>query len=56
MKNNSNFPQPAPLLNGILLLDKILAKNNEEQTSSTTTSHSGWYNVPSDFQTRSSVV
>ncbi|CAF5112039.1 unnamed protein product [Rotaria sp. Silwood1] len=58
-------PQPPPLLNGILLLDKMLAKssitnNNEKKhtisPSSSTISNSGWYNVTSNYQTRASIV
>lgn len=44
-------PQPPPLLNGILLLDKMLAKSTEEKRN-------GWHttNVTSHYQTRASVV
>ncbi|CAF4039206.1 unnamed protein product [Rotaria sp. Silwood2] len=58
-------PQPPPLLNGILLLDKMLTKssitNNEKKKhsispSSSSISNSGWYNVTSNYQTRASIV
>jgi hypothetical protein len=60
--NQSKFPQPPPLLNGILLLDQMLTNStgsNDQRTqtvSSSTTSNSGWYNVTSNYQTRASVV
>jgi hypothetical protein len=54
------LPQPPPLLNGIRLLDRMLTKTNDERTqtlsSSSSTSHSGWYNVTSNSQTRASIV
>ncbi|CAF1035712.1 unnamed protein product [Rotaria sordida] len=58
-------PQPPPLLNGIILLDKMLTKSsitNDEKkhkispSSSSSISNSGWYNVTSNCQTRASIV
>ena len=60
--SQTKFPQPPPLLNGILLLDQMLTNStgsNDERTqtlSSSTTSNSGWYNVTSNYQTRASIV
>jgi hypothetical protein len=55
--NQPKFPQPPPLLNGILLLDQMLTNDEKLQTlSSSTTSNSGWYNVTSNYQTRASIV
>lgn len=50
--NQNQFPQPPPLLNGILLLDQMLT--NDERTQ--TTNNSGWYNVTSNYQTKASIV
>jgi hypothetical protein len=53
----TKLPQPPPLLNGILLLDKMLTKNDKNHTvSSSSTSNNGWYNVTSNYQTRASIV
>ncbi|CAF2717221.1 unnamed protein product [Rotaria sp. Silwood2] len=60
--SQTKLPQPPPLLNGILLLDQMLANStssNDERTqalSSSTASNSGWYNVTSNYQTRASIV
>jgi hypothetical protein len=60
--SQTKFPQPPPLLNGILLLDQMLTNStgsNDERTqtlSSSNTSNSGWYNVTSNYQTRASIV
>ena len=54
--NQSQFPQPPPLLNGILLLDQMLTNDERTQTSSTATSNSGWYNITSNYQTKASIV
>lgn len=55
-----HFPQPPPLLDGILLLDQMLTRTNDDKaqtvSSSSSTNQSGWYNVTSNYQTRASVV
>ncbi|UJR36927.1 hypothetical protein I4U23_029639 [Adineta vaga] len=61
-ENSTKYPQPPPLLNGILLLDQMLTNStirNDERTqtlSPTNTSNSGWYNVTSNYQTKASIV
>ena len=60
--SQTKLPQPPPLLNGILLLDKMLTKssisnNNKNNTvTSSSTNNDGWYNVTSNYQTRASIV
>jgi hypothetical protein len=60
--SQTRFPQPPPLLNGILLLDQMLTNSsgsNHERTqtlSSSNASNNGWYNVTSNYQTRASIV
>ncbi|CAF1305545.1 unnamed protein product [Adineta steineri] len=59
----SKLPQPPPLLNGIILLDKMLTKSsisnddkNHIVTSNSSSSNFEWYNNTSDYQTRASIV
>lgn len=59
--HQSQYPQPPPLLNGILLLDQMLTNSTNlskerTQTVSPLTSNSGWYNLTSNYQTKASVV
>lgn len=60
LQQNNPFPQPPPLLNGILLLDQMLANNSSSGLSNertqTTSNHGGWYNLTSNYQTKASVV
>lgn len=55
-------PQPPPLLNGILFLDKMLTKssvsngNKTHTVTSPSTNNGGWYNNTSNYQTRASIV
>ncbi len=58
---STKLPQPPPLLNGILLLDKMLTESSisnddKNPTVSSSTNNSGWYNVTSNYQTRASIV
>lgn len=62
----AKLPQPPPLLNGILLLDKMLNKSsgttNDDKnhtissSSSPPVTNNGWYNVTSNYQTKASIV
>ena len=57
----TKLPQPPPLLNGILLLDKMLTKssishNENNYIVSSSTSNNGWYDISCDYQTRASIV
>ncbi|CAF1405816.1 unnamed protein product [Adineta steineri] len=60
--NQTKYPQPPPLLNGIRLLDQMLtdsAESSDERTqtlSPSGASNSGWYNVTSNYQTKASIV
>lgn len=59
--HQNQFPQPPPLLNGILLLDQMLTNSTNlsderTQTVSSPTSNTGWYNLTSNYQTKASVV
>ncbi|CAF1616000.1 unnamed protein product, partial [Adineta ricciae] len=56
-ETSTKFPQPPPLLNGILLLDQMLTNDERTQTlSPSNISNSGWYNVASNYQTKASIV
>ncbi|CAF2030949.1 unnamed protein product [Rotaria magnacalcarata] len=58
----TQLPQPPPLLNGILLLDKMLKNSsmpNDDKRHTISTSsgtNNGWYTVTSNYQTRASIV
>ncbi|CAF3469268.1 unnamed protein product [Rotaria socialis] len=60
--SQTQLPQPPPLLNGILLLDKMLknsSMSNDDKKHTIPTSsgtNNGWYNVTSNYQTRASIV
>lgn len=59
----TKLPQPPPLLNGILLLDQMLAKasmSNDDNTNSRSSSSSpnnmDWYNITCHYHPRASIV
>jgi hypothetical protein len=59
--SQTKLPQPPPLLNGILLLDKMLTKssishNENNYIVSSSTTNSEWYDIACDYRTRASIV
>jgi len=59
--SQTKLPQPPPLLNGILLLDKMLTEssmshNENNYIVSSSITNSEWYDIACDYRTRASIV